>query len=135
MIEKIDHIGVLVKNIEATLKTFRVIGFKVQSQEFHEKLKIKVAFLPIGETQIELLEPAEMKKDEVTGLDLSKEGIHHIAVKVINIDEVVKRLKNSGIKLLPYYEKPQPGARNSKTTFIDPNYTSQVLLELVERNE
>jgi methylmalonyl-CoA/ethylmalonyl-CoA epimerase len=134
MMEKIDHIGVIVKNIEAAIKIYQNIGFTVESKEVIGE-SIKVAFLPIGETYIELIEPSELKKDEVTGLDVTKEGIHHIAIKVTNIDEVIKQLDKSGIELLPYYNPPQPGARGSKVTFIDPENTNQGLLELVERKE
>ena len=135
MIEKIDHIGLVVKNIEETIKLYKNIGFKVGGEEFLKEINMKVAFLPIGETHIELLEPAAMKIDEVTGLDLSKEGIHHIAIKVVNIDEAIEKLERSGVELLPYYWEPQRGARGARIVFINPKYTNQGLLELVERSE
>jgi len=135
MMEKIDHIGVIVKDIEAVTSIYKKIGFEIESEEVIEATKAKVAFFPIGETYIELVEPAEMKKSEVTGLDLSKEGIHHVAIKVACIDDSVRELKKKGIKLLPYFEKPRRGARGSKVVFIDPGYTGKVLLELVERTE
>lgn len=135
MMEKIDHIGIIVKDIKAATSTYRKIGFEIQSEEVIEATKAKVAFLPIGETYIELVEPAEMKKNEMTGLDLSKEGIHHVAIKVASIDDVVKELKKKGIRPLPYFEKPRRGARGSKVVFIDPKHTSKALLELVERAE
>ena len=135
MIEKIDHIGVVVKNMEEAVENYRDIGFKVECEELLKETKLKVAFLPVGETYIELLEPAVMKKDEVTELDMSKEGIHHIAIRVANIDDEIEKLKESGIELLPYYKKPRRGARGARIVFINPKYTSQGLLELVERRE
>jgi methylmalonyl-CoA/ethylmalonyl-CoA epimerase len=135
MIEKIDHVGVVVKNMEEAVKNYRNIGFKVEHEEFLKETNLKVAFLPIGETYIELLEPAVMKKDEVTELDMSKEGIHHIAIKVANIDDEIEQLKKSGIELLPYYQKPRRGARGTRIVFLNPKYTNQGLLELVEKRE
>jgi methylmalonyl-CoA/ethylmalonyl-CoA epimerase len=134
MIEKVDHIGVIVKDLREVIKTMRLMGFEVESEELL-KSKSKVAFLPIGETHIELIQPAEMKKDEVTGLDRSKEGIHHIAIRVDSINDTVKELKRNGVHPLPYYETPQPGARDTRIVFIDPKFTNQTLLELVEKSK
>ncbi len=135
MIEKIDHMGIIVDNLDEALKLYRdLLGLKVEKIEYDEKTKLKMAFLRVGETSLELIEaedPSITKK--VLSLDLSKEGFHHIALKVKDIDGMLNKLKKSGVKLI--HEEPYGGARGARVSFINPKSTMKTMLELVERKE
>ena len=135
MMEKIDHIGIVVHDFDKALKLYRdILGLKVEKIEYNEKTKLKMAFVCIGETTFELIEaldPSLVKK--TLSLDLSKEGIHHIALKVDDIDGMLKKLKKNGIKVI--HETPYAGARGARVSFIQPRSTMKTMLELVERGE
>ncbi len=87
MIEKISHIGIAVKNMQEALSVFEDgIGLKVTSTDEVKAQKVRVAFLPVGETRLELLEPTQDDSPIAKFLENRGEGIHHIALKVTNID-------------------------------------------------
>ena len=129
MILKIDHIGIVVRNVEEALKLYRdILGLKVVHVEIMEDAKVKLAFLPVGEVMVELLEPTNGEIGEF--LDREGEGFHHIAFKVDNIREMLSRLKEAGIKL--HDEEPRRGSRGTLIAFLDPKSTMGVRIELVQ---
>jgi len=131
MILKIDHIGVVVRDIEEALKVYRdVLGLKVSHVEVMEEAKVKLAFLPVGEVMIELLEPTDGEIGEF--LEREGEGFHHIAFKVENIREMLSRLKEAGIKLQD--EEPRKGSRGTLIAFLDPESTMGIRIELVQES-
>ena len=132
MIEGIDHIGVAVNNLDEALAVYeKALGLKHQKVTVVDSQKVKVAFLEVGDSRIELLEP--LSKDSTLGIFLEKrgEGIHHIALKVIGIDDMLKRLKNQGITLID--ETPRSGAEGGRIAFLHPKSVKGVLLELCEK--
>ena len=132
MIEGIDHIGVAVNNLDEALAVYeKALGLKHQKVTVVDSQKVKVAFLEVGDSRIELLEP--LSKDSTLGKFLEKrgEGIHHIALKVVGIDDMLKRLKNQGITLID--ETPRSGAEGGKIAFLHPKSIKGVLLELCEK--
>ncbi|HML04062.1 MAG TPA: methylmalonyl-CoA epimerase [Candidatus Bathyarchaeia archaeon] len=132
MIEGIDHIGVAVNNLDEALAVYeKALGLKHQKVTVVDSQKVKVAFLEVGDSRIELLEP--LSKDSTLGIFLEKrgEGIHHIALKVVGIDDMLKRLKNQGITLID--ETPRSGAEGGKIAFLHPKSIKGVLLELREK--
>jgi methylmalonyl-CoA epimerase len=127
----VDHVGVAVKNLEEAISVYRdVLGFKLLSVHVLEERKVRVAFLSTGgETQIELLEPLGGESPITKFLENRGEGVHHIAVIVDDIEEVLKDFKKRGVALVD--EKPRVGAEGKKIAFIHPKSTKGVLLELV----
>ena len=130
----IDHIGIAVKSLEQAIKVYETaIGLQVTGFDQVEDQGVRVAMVAVGESRIELLEAT--RADSVIEKFISKrgEGIHHIALRVSNIDETLQRLKSSGVRLVD--STPKPGAHNTRVAFIHPSSTNGVLLELVEHGE
>ena len=126
MVTKIDHIGIAVKNLEETLKFYEdVLGMKSVGTEVVEEQKVKVAFLPIGDTEVELLESTEEDGPIAKFIEKKGEGIQHIAYRVDNIEKAIEELKAKGIKMID--EKPRYGAGGAKIAFLHPKSTFGVL--------
>ncbi len=129
-LKKIDHIGIAVNNL-ASAKTFyrERLGLAIEHEEVKEDMKI--AFVPVGEVNIELIESTS--EDGVIGKFIARrgEGVHHIAYEVDNIKDALKRLKNDGIRLID--EVPRKGAHGKKVAFLHPKDTNGVLTELVAK--
>lgn len=134
MVEKIDHIGIAVKSIERTSELLsKILGLKVVGKEIIEEQKVKVAFLPLGDSELELLESTSLDGPIARFIEKKGEGIQHIAFKVNNIEEVLEKLKKEGVRLID--EKPRYGAGGAKIAFLHPKSTNGILVELCERNE
>ncbi|MDN5324582.1 MAG: methylmalonyl-CoA/ethylmalonyl-CoA epimerase [Thermosipho sp. (in: thermotogales)] len=130
-VNKIDHIGIAVKNAKERLKLYEnFLGLKVEHIEDLPERGLRVYFINIGETRFELLEPLN-ENSEISGFLAKKgEGIHHIAVNVRGIEEAVELAKSQGFQ--PLSEKPKLGAGGTKVLFLHPKTTGGILLELVE---
>lgn len=129
----IDHIGIAVNNLDEAISLYRdVLGLKLEGVHAVEEQKVLVAsFSTGGETRIELLEPTERESPVAKFIERRGEGVHHIALKVRNIEAVLKELKGKGLKLVD--EKPRIGVGGAKIAFIHPKSTRNVLLELCEK--
>ncbi|MGM0396536.1 MAG: methylmalonyl-CoA epimerase [Bacillota bacterium] len=133
MVTKIDHIGIAVKNLDETLKFYEdVMGIKCISKEVVEEQKVRVAFLPVGESEVELLESTTEDGPVAKFIEKRGEGIQHIAFKVDNIEEAIKDLQEKGVRLID--EKPRYGAGGARIAFLHPKSTSGVLIEISERD-
>lgn len=134
MIEKIDHIGIAVRSIEKTSELLNnILGLKVAGEEIVEEQKVKVAFLPLGDSELELLESTSVEGPIARFIEKKGEGIQHIAFRVNNIEEVLEKLKKGGVRLID--EKPRYGAGGAKIAFLHPKDTNGILVELCERNK
>lgn len=132
MIKGIDHIGIAVNDLNEALALYeKTLGLKHERVTVVESQKVKVAFLQVGESRIELLEPLGPDSTLAGFLQKRGEGIHHIALRVDGIDDMLKKLKNQGATLVD--EKPRPGAEGGRIAFVHPKSTKGVLLELCER--
>jgi len=130
MIEKIDHIGIAVSNLEAAMKLYSdALGLKVKEIEVVEEQKARVAIIPIGESTIELLESTDSEGPIAKHIEKRGEGIHHLALKVNNVQNALEILKGKGILLVD--EEPRKGSRNTKMAFLHPK-GPKALIELVE---
>ena len=133
MVTKIDHIGIAVKNLDETLKFYEdIMGIKCVSKEVVEEQKVRVAFLPIGDTEVELLESTHEDGPIAKFIEKKGEGIQHIAFKVDNIEEAIKELQEKGVRLID--EQPRYGAGGARIAFLHPKSTSGVLIEIRERD-
>ena len=131
MIEKIDHIGIAVKDIEKACAVFKQLNITVSGEEVVEEQKVKVAFLPVGESELELLESTSPDGPIARFIEKKGEGIQHIAFKVKNLEEILKKLKKEGVRLID--ETPRYGAGGAKIAFLHPKSTNGILIELCER--
>jgi methylmalonyl-CoA epimerase len=131
---KIEHIGIAVKSLAAAVKVYeQAIGLKVAGYDEVDEQGVRVAMLEIGESRIELLEPTRPDSPIEKFMDKRGEGIHHIAVRVDDIEESLQQLKAAGIRLID--ETPKRGAHNTRVAFIHPASTHGVLMELVEHGK
>jgi len=132
MIEKLDHIGILVKDLDKAMKVYSEgLGLSVKRIEQSEEFQVKIAFLPVGEVLVELIEPIGPGAIQ-DYLNEHGEGLHHICYRVANID---KALEEVGAKLKMRDQKPRPGGAGSRVAFLDPQSIFNVETELVERKE
>ncbi|PKM86829.1 MAG: methylmalonyl-CoA epimerase [Firmicutes bacterium HGW-Firmicutes-12] len=129
---KIDHIGIAVKNLQESLDFYtEILGLNNTGIETIEEQKVKVAFLPCGDSELELLESTSPDGPIAKFIDKNGEGVQHIALKVDDIEGALDYLKEKGIRLID--EKPRYGAGGAKIAFLHPKATRGVLLELSER--
>ena len=132
MIEKIDHIGIVVKDLDEAMQKFsEAFELKVSMVEQMDELNLKLAFIHIGEVMIELLAPTGpgMYQDFISK---NGEGIHHICFKVSDIS---KALQKVGRVLKLRDKEPRRGSGGSRIAFLDPSSIFNVETELVERKD
>ena len=133
MVKNLDHIGVAVKNLDESLKFYTdILGLEVISKEIVKEQKVKVAFVPIGDSEIEFLESTDCDAAIAKYIEKRGEGIHHIALRVENIEKALELIREKGIRLID--EKVRCGLNKTKIAFLHPKSTNGVLIELVERN-
>lgn len=132
MIKKIDHIGIAVKDINEALKLYEgLLGLKVTDTEVVEEQKVKVAFFPTGDSEVELLQSTTPDGPIARYIEKNGEGIQHIAFRVDNLEEKLEELKSKGVRLID--EKPRRGAGGAMIAFLHPKSTFGALIELCER--
>jgi LAO/AO transport system kinase len=126
---RLDHLGVAVKSIAAARGFYEALGLTMSGEETVEHEKVKTAMLPLGQTRVELLEATEA--DSVIGRFVAKrgEGLHHVAVRVKDVDAMLERLRSQGIKLVK--DAVQTGAGGHRYFFVHPASTGGVLVEIV----
>jgi methylmalonyl-CoA/ethylmalonyl-CoA epimerase len=133
MVTKVDHIGIAVKSLDEALKFYEnVLGIKCVAEEVVEEQKVKTAFLPLGDTEIELLESTSDDGPIAKFIEKKGEGIQHIAYKVDDIEKALEELKSRGVRLID--EKPRKGAGGAKIAFLHPKSTFGVLIEICQRD-
>jgi len=128
MLEKIDHIGIAVRSLEEATKFYESMGAKPYHYEEVESQKVKVAFVKVGESNIELLEPTSPESPIAKYLEKKGEGIHHIAYSVANVSAALQKLKDDGASLIN--QEPMDGAHGKKVAFVHPKSVNGVLTEL-----
>ncbi len=134
MLEKIDHLGVAVKSIEQALEFYRdTLGIEPTGIEEVPSQKVRVAFLPVGDSNIELLESTTDDGPIARHIEKRGEGIAHLAFRVNDIESAMADLKEKGVRLLS--DTPLPGAHGAKIVFIHPKAANGILIELCERND
>jgi methylmalonyl-CoA/ethylmalonyl-CoA epimerase len=133
MVTKVDHIGIAVSNLEESLKLYcEVLGMELHGTETVAEQKVKVAFLPLGDTEIELLESTEADGPIARFIETKGQGIQHIALRVANVEKALAECKAKGMRLID--EEPRYGAGGAKIAFLHPKTTNGVLIELCQRD-
>ena len=129
---KIDHVGIAVKSIaEAARLYVASLGLELERIETVSEQGVKVGFLPLGESEIELLEPLSAESTVAQFLEKRGEGLHHLCIEVPDIRAAMARLREQGARLLS--EEPSLGAGGSLVAFIHPRSANGVLLELSQK--
>lgn len=129
--KKIEHIGIAVKNLEASNAMFaKLLGKEHYKIETVEREGVKTSFFMMGETKVELLEAEKEDSAIAKFIDKRGEGMHHIAFAVDDIHAEMKRLEQEGFVLLN--KEPLPGADNKLICFLHPKSTNGVLVELCQ---
>ena len=128
----IDHIGIAVNSIQQAGKFYSdFLGIKMQNEEHVADQKVRVGFLPITDSEIELLESTEAEGPIGRFINSRGEGIQHLAFRVENLEEALAELKSKGVQLID--KVPRKGAGGAMIAFIHPKETNGVLVEICER--
>lgn len=132
MMKKIDHIGVAVKDLEAQVAIYRdQLGMAFEGYETVESQQVRVAFLRVGDSRVELLQSTSPEGPIAKAIEKRGEGVHHIAYEVDEIRAAMAEAKGRG--LTPLSEEPRPGAHHTLVCFLHPKTTGGVLTELVQK--
>ena len=131
MIEKIEHIGIAVKNLDEANKIYeQLLGSPPYKMETVVSEGVNTSFFKSGESKVELLEATKDESAIAKFIAKKGEGIHHIAFAVKDIHKEIKRLKEDGYAIIN--ESPKKGADNKLVCFIHPKNTKGVLIELCQ---
>jgi len=126
---RVDHLGIAVPNIEEAVKAYQALGFAVEATHDVPSEKVRTAFLPIGETHLELLEPTDPSSVIAKFLE-KRAGLHHVCLLVDDIEEALAEMKARGVQLID--ETPRVGAGGCRVAFVHPKAAFGVLVELKE---
>jgi methylmalonyl-CoA/ethylmalonyl-CoA epimerase len=129
---RLDHIGIAVRSLEAA-RIYELLGLEIGHVETVETQKVKTAFLSVGDSNLELLEPTSPDSPIAKFIEKRGEGIHHICLRVDDIESHLERLKAAGYRLVN--ETPVPGAHGCRVAFLHPSAGNGVLIELSEKGE
>lgn len=129
---KVDHIGIAVQDIEAARRFYEQgLGLKLTHLEEVAAQGVRVAFLPVGESEIELLEPLGEEGPVASFLAKRGEGIHHVCLEVQDIEAAMAQLAEQGFQLLD--KTPRLGAGGARIVFLHPRSAHGVLIELSQK--
>jgi methylmalonyl-CoA epimerase len=125
----LDHIGIAVKDLAAALTFYRdALGLEIDAPEEVASQRVRAHFVPVGEAKLELLEATASDSPIAKYLDRRGPGLHHITLRVDDIEAALAQLKAHGAKLID--ERPRPGAEGSLVAFVHPASAHGVLVEL-----
>ena len=130
-LKRVDHVGIAVKDLDESVKFYESLGFKASGYEVVAEQKVKVAFLPCGDSELELLESTEPDGPIARFIEKNGPGIQHVAIRVDDIDKALEELKAKEVRLID--QVPRYGAGNARIAFVHPKATGGVLLELTQR--
>jgi methylmalonyl-CoA/ethylmalonyl-CoA epimerase len=124
----LDHIGIAVDSLDEGVGFYRALGLELEGVEEVAEQGVKVGFLPLGDTRIELLEATGPDSPIARHLERRGPGLHHICVRVSDIRAAMAGLAERGHRLLS--DEPQPGAHGCLVCFVHPKSAGGVLIEL-----
>ena len=127
----LDHIGIAVRSL-ASAKIYQDLGLTIEHVETVETQRVKTAFLSVGDSNLELLEPTSPDSPIAKFIENRGEGIHHICLRVDDLEAHLERLKAAGYRLIN--EAPVPGAHGCRVAFLHPSAGNGVLIELSSPN-
>jgi len=127
---RIDHLGIAVPSLDQAVAAYEALGFRVEGTHDIPTERVRAAFLPVGESRLELLEATDPSSVVARFLE-KRSGLHHVCVLVDDLDAALAELRAKGVPLLD--EKPRIGAGGCRVAFVHPRGAAGVLLELKER--
>ncbi len=127
MVMNLDHVAIAVRNLEETVELYKKMGFSVERVERVEEQGVKVAFLSLENTHLEIIEPMDENSPVGKFLEKRGEGLHHIAISVSNLNEKMEELKSKGFIVVGSGK----GACGKNVFFVHPK-SAKILLEFVE---
>jgi methylmalonyl-CoA epimerase len=131
MIKRIDHIGIVVNDLKEALRVYQqALGLSLAKIQERPDQAVTIAFLPTGESEIELVQPITSDSGVAKFLEKRGEGIHHICLEVDDIEKVLADLRERGLQLID--EMPHTGPEGERFAFIHPKSAQGVLIELYE---
>ena len=131
MLKKIEHIGVAVQSIEKSIPLFRdLLGIPLEKVYESDAIKTKIAFFPLGDSTIELIEALDPSSPVAKFIQKRGEGIHHICFGVENVEAALRHFEAQGLALLD--QKPRRMENGDLIAFLNPKSTNGILIELVE---
>lgn len=130
MIKRIEHLGIAVNSLEETLTSYEALLGKSYKEEIVESEFVRTVFIQVGESKIELLEATDERSAIAKFLEKNRQGFHHVAFEVDNIEKELERLKGEGFQLI--HETPKDGADNKRIAFLHPKSTAGLLVELCQ---
>src|SRR6266404_3719770 len=127
---QIDHIGIAVKSLVAARAIYEKLGLSVSSEETVEQEQVRLVMVPVGESRLELLEATS--EDSAIAKFIAKrgEGLHHVCLRIPDLEAAVTRLKADGVRLVS--NEIKTGAGGHRYIFVHPQSAGGVLIELVE---
>jgi methylmalonyl-CoA epimerase len=126
----IDHLGIAVRSLQAAKGVYEKLGLTIAAEETIEGEQVRIAMVPVGESRIELLQPTSEASAVAKFLAKHGEGLHHVCLRVPDLESTVNRLKQDGVRLVS--NEIKIGAGGHRYIFIHPNSAGGVLIELVE---
>ncbi len=135
MLQKIDHVGIAVNDLEAAIQTYQGLGFTLTGRDRVDSQKVETAFFKLGESCIELIAATDPESPiaKFIAKNAGKGGLQQLAITVTDIEGELARLKQAGYTLIN--EEPVPGAHGTRVAFVHPKDTEGVLLELCQHPE
>ncbi len=128
---KIDHLGIAVASIDGAMDVYRALGLSEARREHMPSQQVTAAFLPVGESRIELLEPTSPESPVGKFLARRGEGLHHVCFAVENLEAALVDLGAKGFRLI--HASPVAGAEGKRVAFLHPEAGHGVLIELSEQ--
>ena len=127
---QIDHLGIAVKSLTAAKSIYEKLGLNIAPEETVEQENVRVVMVPVGDSRLELLEATSDDSTIARFIAKRGEGLHHVCLRVPDLETVVAKLKNDGVRLVT--NEIKTGAGGHRYVFLHPQSTGGVLLELVE---
>ena len=126
---QLDHVAIAVRSIAAARVFYELLGMQVTHEESIEHEGVKTAMLPMGESRVELLEP--LAPESIVGRFLAErgEGMHHVALRVADVDARFRELQAAGVRLAS--DRVRAGSGGHRYFFVHPASAGGVLLEIV----
>jgi methylmalonyl-CoA/ethylmalonyl-CoA epimerase len=129
-VKKVNHVAIVVRDIDSALEFWNnALGIPLDHVEEVPSQQAKVAFLPVGGSEIELVQPTNSDSGMASFLEKRGEGLHHVCVEVSDIDAMLAQLKRAGVRLINETAQILPGR---KMAFVHPKSANGVLIELYE---
>lgn len=129
--KRIEHLGIAVKDLDESVKIYTaLLGKEAYKYEEVKSESVKTAFFQVGESKIELLQATDPSSAIAKYLEKNKNGFHHVAFEVEDIEEEISRLVNEGFQMI--HNEPKDGADNKRIAFLHPKTSDGLLVEICQ---